>query len=88
MADAIAGDITIAPDGEFSLAAAASFGFGPNTGRPKPDGDSMSLAFVADDMRHHAAAVVTQDGSRRALREVSQQIDRQMERCRSIGARS
>ena len=61
MADAIAGDITIAPDGEFSLAAAASFGFGPNTGRPKPDGDSMSLAFVADDMRHHAAALVTQD---------------------------
>jgi DNA-3-methyladenine glycosylase II len=54
-------DVTIAPDGEFSLAAAASFGFGPNTGRPKPDGDSMSLAFVADDLQHHAAAAVTQD---------------------------
>jgi DNA-3-methyladenine glycosylase II len=54
-------DITIAPDGAFSLAAAAAFGFGPNTGRPKPDGNSMSLAFVADDLRHHAAAVVTQD---------------------------
>jgi DNA-3-methyladenine glycosylase II len=59
--DPTASDITIAPDGAFSLAAAASFGFGPNTGRPKPDGDSMSLAFVADDLRHHAAAVVTQD---------------------------
>ncbi|HEY8672160.1 MAG TPA: hypothetical protein VIM76_00230 [Candidatus Dormibacteraeota bacterium] len=61
MTDAPAKDLTITPDGEFSLAAAASFGFGPNTGRPKPDGDSMSLAFVADDLQHHAAAVVTQD---------------------------
>jgi DNA-3-methyladenine glycosylase II len=61
MTDATARDLTITPDGDFSLAAAASFGFGPNTGRPKPDGDSMSLAFVADDLRHHAAAVVTQD---------------------------
>jgi DNA-3-methyladenine glycosylase II len=52
---------TITPDGPFSLAAAAGFGFGPNTGRPKPDGDSMSLAFVADDFIHHAAAAVTQD---------------------------
>ena len=43
-------DLTITPDGAFSLAAAASFGFGPNTGRPKPDGNSMSLAFVADDL--------------------------------------
>jgi DNA-3-methyladenine glycosylase II len=59
--DATAREITITPEGEFSLAAAASFGFGPNTGRPKPDGDSMSLAFVADDLRHHAAAEVTQD---------------------------
>jgi len=54
--------VTITPDGAFSLAAAASFGFGPNTGRPKPDGDSMSLAFVADDLHHHAAAVLTQEG--------------------------
>lgn len=61
-------EITIAPDGAFSLAAAAAFGFGPNSGRPKPDGDSMSLAFVADDLRHHAAAIVTQksDGTLRA----------------------
>jgi DNA-3-methyladenine glycosylase II len=61
VADAPSSDITITPDGPFSLAAAAAFGFGPNTGRPKPDGDSMSLAFVADDMQHHAAAVVTQE---------------------------
>jgi DNA-3-methyladenine glycosylase II len=56
-----ANDVLITPEGPFSLAAAASFGFGPNTGRPKPDGDSMSLAFVADDLVHHAAAFVTQD---------------------------
>ena len=61
MAGATAREITITPEGEFFLAAAASFGFGPNTGRPKPDGDSVSLAFVADDLQHHAAAVVTQD---------------------------
>ena len=54
-------DLTITPDGAFSLAAAAGFGFGPNTGRPRPDGDTMSLAFVADDLVHHAAAFLTQD---------------------------
>jgi len=54
--------LNIVPDGAFSLAAAASFGFGPNTGRPRPDGDTMSLAFVSDDLEHHAAAALTQDG--------------------------
>ena len=54
-------DLTITPDGAFSLAAAASFGFGPNTGRPLPDGDSMALAFVADDLERQAAAFITQD---------------------------
>jgi len=54
--------VTITPDGSFSLAAAADFGFGPNTGRPKPDDHSMSLAFVADDLHHHAAAILTQEG--------------------------
>ena len=49
MSDAKPRDLTITPDGAFSLAAAASFGFGPNTGRPRPDGNSMSLAFVAED---------------------------------------
>jgi DNA-3-methyladenine glycosylase II len=61
MTDASSRDLTITPDGAFSLAAAASFGFGPNTGRPRPDGNSMSLAFVADDLVHHAAASLTQD---------------------------
>jgi DNA-3-methyladenine glycosylase II len=52
-------------DGPFSLAASASFEFGPNTGRPAPDADVMRLAFVADDLRHHVGAVLTQlpDGS-------------------------
>jgi DNA-3-methyladenine glycosylase II len=52
-------------DGPFSLAAAASFGFGPNTGRPFPDADFMRLAFVTDDLKHHIGAVLTQrpDGS-------------------------
>jgi DNA-3-methyladenine glycosylase II len=54
-------DIIITPEGAFSLAAASSFGFGPNTGRPRPDGDSMTLAFVADDLVHQAAAILTQD---------------------------
>jgi DNA-3-methyladenine glycosylase II len=52
-------------DGPFSLSAAASFGFGPNTGRPAPGDNLMRLAFVADNMRHHLGVVVTQltDGS-------------------------
>ena len=51
---------TIQPDGPFSLAAAAGFGFGPNTGRPLPAGSDMRLAFVTDDMRHHAGVRLAQ----------------------------
>jgi DNA-3-methyladenine glycosylase II len=54
---------TITPDTPFSLAASAAFGFGPNTGRPKPVGGEMRLAFVTDDLRQHAAVHVTQDDS-------------------------
>jgi DNA-3-methyladenine glycosylase II len=56
---------TIKVDGPFSLAAAASFGFGPNTGRPVSEEHGMRLAFVADDLRHHVGAVLSQapDGS-------------------------
>jgi DNA-3-methyladenine glycosylase II len=54
-------EFTVAPDGPFSLEAAASFGFGPNTGRPQPEGALMRLAFVADDQIHQAGAVVRQD---------------------------
>src|SRR5579862_4123476 len=50
----------IVPDGPFSLAAAAGFGFGPATGRPKPASGEMRLAFVTDDMRHHAAVHLVQ----------------------------
>ena len=57
--------LTMQVDGPFSLAAAASFGFGPSTGRPFPDARLMRLAFVTDDLRHHVGAVLTQqsDGS-------------------------
>jgi DNA-3-methyladenine glycosylase II len=50
----------ITVEGPFSLAAAAGFGFGPNTGRPLPDGDVMRMAFVADDLRHHVGAAISQ----------------------------
>jgi DNA-3-methyladenine glycosylase II len=52
----------IEPDAAFSLAAAASFGFGPHTGRPKPDGDLMRLAFAVDGYRDHAGVVLRQTG--------------------------
>jgi DNA-3-methyladenine glycosylase II len=50
---------SIRPDGPFSLAAAAGFGFGPHTGRPTTAPASgvdsvMNLAFVTDDFRSHA----------------------------------
>ncbi len=51
---------TIQPDGPFSLAAAAGFGFGPNMGRPKSAGNEMRLAFVTDDMQHHAGVRLAQ----------------------------
>ena len=57
--------VTMQVDGPFSLAAAVGFGFGPNTGRPSPDSNLMRLAFVTDDLKHHAGAVLSQapDGS-------------------------
>jgi DNA-3-methyladenine glycosylase II len=54
---------TITPDTPFSLAAAAAFGFGPRTGRPTPGAGEMRLAFVTDDMSHHAGVHLTQDAS-------------------------
>jgi DNA-3-methyladenine glycosylase II len=47
-------------DGPFSLAAAASFGFGPRTGQLGPGAEVMRLAFVADDLATHAGAVIRQ----------------------------
>jgi DNA-3-methyladenine glycosylase II len=52
--------LTMKVDGPFSLAAAAGFGFGPNTGRPFPDGDVLRLSFVADDLRHYVGVVLEQ----------------------------
>lgn len=52
---------SIKPEAPFSLAAAAAFGFGPRTGRPERAGNDLRLAFVADDMVHHAGVSLTQD---------------------------
>ena len=53
------------PDTPFSLGAAAAFGFGPNTGRPSArragsGAAEMRLAFVTDDMSHHAGVHLAQ----------------------------
>lgn len=53
------------PDTPFSLGAAAAFGFGPYTGRPstgqaESGAGEMRLAFVTDDMSHHAGAHLAQ----------------------------
>jgi DNA-3-methyladenine glycosylase II len=63
--------VRITVDGPFSLAAAAAFGFGPNTGRPRPDEHLMRLAFVTDDMEHQAGAVVRQQQDGTLLAEIS-----------------
>ena len=63
--------LTMQVDGPFSLAAAASFGFGPSTGRPFPDARLMRLAFVADDLRHHVGVVVTQQSDGSLVADVS-----------------
>ena len=54
-------ELRIAVDGPFSLAAAASFGFGPGTGRPYPTDGMMRLAFVSDDLSQHVGVVIRQD---------------------------
>jgi DNA-3-methyladenine glycosylase II len=63
--------LTLHVDGPFSLAAAASFGFGPSTGRPFPDASVMRLAFVADDLRHHVGVALTQHSDGSLAAEVS-----------------
>lgn len=52
--------ISIVPDGPFSLPAAASFGFGPNTGRPVYRDAAMKLAFPTDDFRSYAFVSLNQ----------------------------
>jgi DNA-3-methyladenine glycosylase II len=51
---------TITPDGPFSLAAAAGFGFGPHTGRPVYRDAIMKLAFTTDDFAHQADVSLNQ----------------------------
>lgn len=63
--------LTLQVDGQFSLAAAASFGFGPSAGSPLPDARIMRLAFVADDLRHHAGVALTQNADGSLSAEVS-----------------
>lgn len=53
--------LRIAPDVPFSLAGAAGFGFGPNSGRPRPEEGVMRLAFPVDGFVDHAGVVVRQD---------------------------
>jgi len=77
-------------DGPFSLAAAAAFGFGPNTGRPLPAGDAaMRLAFVTDDLRHQAGAAIRQEPGGGLVADVSSTgdvaaIERQLRRILSV----
>ncbi len=54
------GTFVLEPDVPFSLSAAASFGFGPNMARPKPEGDLMRIAFVLDGYAEHAGIVLRQ----------------------------
>lgn len=54
------GSFVIEPDGPFALSAAASFGFGPNMGRSKPDDDRMRLAFALDGYTEYAGVVLRQ----------------------------
>jgi DNA-3-methyladenine glycosylase II len=48
------------PRGAFSLEAAATFGFGPNEGRPPHFDGTMRLAFAVDGVSGYAGAVLTQ----------------------------
>ncbi len=49
------------PQGEFSLQAAAGFGFGPTEGRPPPFDGCLRLAFAVDGIGH-AGAVMRRPG--------------------------
>src|SRR5580704_7584957 len=77
-------------DGPFSLAAAEAFGFGPKTGRPSEAGDAvMRLAFVTDDLRHQAGALIRQEPDGALIAEVSGRGDvaattRQLRRILSV----
>ncbi len=63
--------LSLPVDGPFSLAAAASFGFGPNTGRPEPDSGLMRFAFAGDDLDTYVGAVVRQEADGCLSAEIS-----------------
>lgn len=67
----MSGTFTLIPRGPFSLAAAAAFGFGPTTGRPKPEGDLMRLAFPVDGFAEHAGVVLRPGPDGSVLGEVA-----------------
>ena len=67
--------IRIEPDGPFSLAEAAGFGFGPNTGRPTYTNAGMKLAFATDDFRSHAFVSLNQDPDGTVIGEVDSDAD-------------
>src|ERR1700722_11616381 len=51
---------TITPRGQFSLRAAAAFGFGPTEGRPPTFDGALRLAFCVDGGRGYAGAILRQ----------------------------
>jgi DNA-3-methyladenine glycosylase II len=53
--------LDIDPLGQFSLRAAAGFGFGPNEGRPPPFAGVMRLAFPVDGDRGYAGVALRQE---------------------------
>src|SRR5450432_1478088 len=52
--------LTIVPDGDFSLEAAAAFGFGPN--QPGAFDGRFRLAFALDGLQEHAGVLLRQSG--------------------------
>jgi DNA-3-methyladenine glycosylase II len=54
------GALELTPQGPFSLAAAAGFGFGPTEGRAPAWDGALRLAFPVDGGRGHAGAVLRQ----------------------------
>src|SRR5260221_1707633 len=83
------GTFVMEPDVPFQLSVAGSFGFGPNMGRPKSDGDLMRLAFVLDGYTEHAGVVLRQraDGAIEAEVEGTRKlaaVERQVRRILSL----
>ena len=84
-----AGTFVLEPDVPFSLTAAAAFGFGPQTGRPKPGGDRMRLAFVLDGYAEQAGVALRQRADGAIEAEVTGSgtlaaVDRQVRRILSL----